>query len=146
MNKEVDKMLINLKILSKITEYNKIYINDEKFVVIDINNTFCNIKRFFYNINRYKNIDDLVALYNEIFMFIKQTISKFNINDDDIDDIVKNLSDISKELNNSSDGLFNLKNIYKTDILIKSKIDIILNNIERNTNCITNHLKFYHLY
>jgi hypothetical protein len=125
MNKEINKILTNLKIISKITEYNKFYINTDNYIIVEKNSLLVSIYRYIYNIDRYKNINDLIIIYDEVFLYINNIINN-NIYDDDN---IKQLKDLSTALKNSIIGLSNLKIIYSLCIIIDSKLDIIENNI-----------------
>lgn len=113
----IDKILINLKIISKIRENDRIYINMDRFIIVEQNSIFLSIYRFYYSLNRNKNINNIISIFKDIFEYINNNIEN------------KNLTSISNELKNSIIGLQNLKVTYKNDILIDSKLDIIIDNI-----------------
>ena len=173
---DIDKILTNLKIISKIQQNNKFYMNKENFIIVETNNIIFSLYRLYNNIDRYKNIEDLIKIYNEIFLVLTQLLNyngdfykyylefdnninkKENINNkdnkeykdnkdkwskannkhlkkDDNDEsktICKKIIGLKSGLINSIKGLNNLKIIYQHDVLVDSKIDIIINNINNN--------------
>ena len=173
---DIDKILTNLKIISKIQQNNKFYMNKENFIIVETNNIIFSLYRLYNNIDRYKNIEDLIKIYNEIFLVLTKLLNyngdfykyylefdnninkKENINNkdnkeykdnkdkwskannkhlkkDDNDEsktICKKIIGLKSGLINSIKGLNNLKIIYQHDVLVDSKIDIIINNINNN--------------
>jgi hypothetical protein len=154
----IDKFLINLKSISSIKEHNKFYINNEKLIIIKKDDLLFSIYRFYYNIDRNKNIENLILIYNEIFLYINHilnskinfyyyiefetniennTLSLYNINSNDENDnnsldMCRKLLDLKIAINDSIQGLKNLKLIYINCNIIHSKLDILINNINNN--------------
>lgn len=139
MNNINEKLLINLKIISKIKVNEKIYINNKQYVIIEKNNLLLSLFRTMYRENRYKNINQLNEIYENIFNYINNKLQSkylFNTNTNNLEyEIYLELSDslynISINLENSLIGLENLKLTYNNDILIDSQIDDIINKINQ---------------
>jgi hypothetical protein len=74
----IDKYLINLKSISKITGH-KFYINNEKLIILKKDDIVFSLFRFYYNIDRNQNIENLIMIYNDIFLYITRVINT-NIN------------------------------------------------------------------
>lgn len=133
-----NKYITNLKIISKINVNEKIYINNDQFIIVERNSTLLSLIRSLYGENRYKNIDQLSDIYNNIFSFINNqlnskylSISKLtNIEEDIYFEIISQLENICTELKNSISGLDSLKKTYNNDILIDSQLDDLITRID----------------
>lgn len=145
----IDNFLINLNSVSNIKGH-KFYVNEEKLIILRKDDLFFSLYRFYYNIDRKKNLDDLILIYNEIFAYINKLLSSnINLNcyhelDNNISensltiynnldtssiDNCKQLIDLKNALKQSISGLENLKLIYNNCNISHSKINILINNI-----------------
>lgn len=157
-DEELSKILINLTVISKIQQNNKFYINNEKYVIVGVNNIFLTLYRIYNNIDRKTNIENLKEIYNNIFRYIDNLISQYqtnyksnitereNNNSNDILSVFNNninaydkqkefekkLQDIKSALSRSIAGLKNLQLVYINDLLIDSQIDVIINKSHNN--------------
>ncbi len=144
--KIIDNILLDLKIISQLKVGNKLYRNYNNLLGIQEYERFISIKRYLFGDSRYRAIEDIQRViefaiekcqsildsiyYNKSCKsvidnpFIKQKYdTEYNIR--------KNyLISLHTELKNSIIGINNLKETYKTDINIVSKIDLILADIE----------------
>ncbi len=146
-----DNILINLSIISKICLDNKIYMNDEGFLSIETNTIFQGITRFIFRNSRSKTISNLNSFYNSVFSYIDNVIPLIGLKDKSNSDnnkqnpfdlLGKNqfdkfayknkncgLKTLLIYLRKSSAGLENLRETYSSDIVMTSKLDIILDNV-----------------
>lgn len=146
-----DNILINLSIISKICLDNKIYMNDEGFLSIETNTIFQGITRFIFRNSRSKTISNLNSFYNSVFSYIDNAIPLIGLNNKkDSEKDKQNPFDILGKsqfdkfaynnkncglktlliyLRKSSVGLENLRETYSSDIVMTSKLDIILDNV-----------------
>lgn len=135
----MDDILINLNIISKIKPYDKIYINKNNLITIEYNTLLQGLFRFLYNNNREKNINNLNNFYKTVFNVIDDLLNSPYINnyntdleldDDEFFKTFNNFKKLSHYLELSLVGLNNLKQTYNDDIVIDSKIDLMINNTE----------------
>ncbi len=143
--KIIDSILLDLKIISQLQVGNKLYRNGNNLLGIQENDRFISIKRYLFGDSRYRSIEDIERVidfaiencqsildsvyYNKSCKskienpFIKQKYDiEYNIR--------KNyINSLYTEMKNSIKGIKNLKETYKGDINIVSKIDLILTNI-----------------
>lgn len=142
-----DNMLINLSIISKISLDNKIYMNDEGYLSIENNTIFQGIIRFVFRNNRSKTISNLNNFYNSVFSYIDNVIPNvqnrkaYNSLDDSESNLIGKfdftvnrdkdygLKTLMLYLKRSISGIDNLRETYASDIVMSSKLDIILDNI-----------------
>lgn len=115
---DVDNILINIRLISKIDVGNKIITND-KYIDIDTS-YFPSLFRWYYEIDRKKNIEYIISIYERAF----QLIEKLKKNKNTI-----LLNRLINELKQSITGIFNYKQTYITDKLFQSEIDILIDNI-----------------
>lgn len=130
----IDNILLNLKIISRIKKYNKLYSkSDNNILQIDDNYTlYQGIIRWYSNENRIKTLDTIENITNDIFNVIKQILEdKLDIDSNNILTYNKSnlLQQIHLDLINSLEGLKNLKFTYINDKIIEARLDIVINKI-----------------
>jgi len=163
-----NNILVTLKILSKIEENDKIFINSiNNNIQIEKYYYFQSVYRYFNNQSRINTIQYLNDFYNKLENIIHNTFNQKhmninyltenfnnNSNNDSNNDLNKdkiintnllfyyndkeNLMNIKQELDKSVKGLNNLNKTYQNDQNINTNINII---IERN-NELSNHIQF----
>ena len=131
-----DNLLINLNIISKISPDDKIYINTEGYISIENNNILQGIVRFIFNNSRSKSINNLSNFYSLVFRYVDELLQTKNNKCETLvhlNDCKHHNSLALKNLNNyiekSLIGIKNLKKTYSNDVVITSKLDIIIDNI-----------------
>ena len=140
-------MLINLNIISKISLDNKIYMNSEGYLSIENNTIFQGIVRFVFRNSRNKTISNLNNFYNSVFSYVDNVIPNvqnrkiYNSLDDSEGNLIGKfdftvnrdkdygLKTLMLYLKRSISGIENLRETYSGDIVMTSKLDIILDNI-----------------
>jgi hypothetical protein len=139
----MDKLLIDLKILSKVPENGKLNTVSGNQLYMESTTFYQGIMRFMKGDSRNKTIERIEELINtskQIAVSILQnstmniyekntTISKYEINE--FNKYFEQLKCLSNELKNSQQGLKNLKNTYDNDANITSKLEVIIENIKR---------------
>ena len=122
-NKEIDDLLLDLKIISQIKENDKL-ITSKNVLEID-SSYFPSIKRYWNNDNRSATIDYINDVINKTLNVTDTTLndtnSKKNIFQEDNSHILQRFL---LEMTNSCKGLDNLKITYNSDITVTSAIDI----------------------
>ena len=135
-----DKLLINLRILSKIQKNGKITKSTEGIIHLESSAFLKSIKRFFNNDNRKQSIFEINSIIDETNITLNHLINNKHMqkNHNSSSEIglkrekseYINTFDVIKillhELNKSRYGIENLKFTYKSDQNIISQIDIIL--------------------
>lgn len=132
-----DNLLINLNIISKIAPNDKIYINSEGYISIENNNILQGVVRFIFNNSRSKSINNLSNFYSLVFKYVDELLQSKRYNHSSlmyIQNCENYNSNILSNLNNyiekSLIGIQNLKKTYSSDVVITSKLDIIIDNIK----------------
>ena len=154
MEKNIDKedlpdekiVFTSLKIISNLKEYDKLIINDNKYIDID-NPSYLQFMRRWWNgrnrLNTLTYLKDFV--YKDAFIIIDNTLQnemKNNHNHNFFQHSNHNiLQKFLIELKNSIRGLQNLKITYNVDVSFKSQLDIIIEEIEFRIEKIKDSLK-----
>jgi hypothetical protein len=131
----LDSLVLNLKIISKIKPGYKISLKENNTTINDIyidNSYFQNLYRIFSDNSRENTINFLDILDKEINTKIEELVKDDNFNHTNMflnskENILLNLS---HNLNLSLVGLNNLINTYDGDEYTISKIEMIINNFE----------------
>ena len=145
----LDSLLLDLKIISKIEEGNKICVSSNSNLSIDNSSVLQSVKRWYNNDSRIATIDYIENTLNNT-LFITNLILK---NETEIqlsskqkrENLVQSISEMKiienlhfkegnsqllkrfyLEMINATDGLKNLKVTYQIDVSISSKIQIII--------------------
>jgi len=134
VDKTYSEIILDLKILSKLKINQKLCIIDNK-LTIDVS-YLQSMSRYINNSSRIFTIDYLENLYrnlsDEIEKIIKVLISDTNNNNNNylIEDPSKILMDLNHNLKISLVGINNLIQTYITDDVLKSRLEILINNID----------------
>lgn len=141
----LESILIDLKIISKINENDKICSgNIENNIIIDENNFLQGIKRYIYSESREKSIEIIEKILSNTFEYAKNCMNSTYINLYSIKnkptkhEIEKHfreytkLKNLSIEISNSKKGLENLKKTYKDDKTIVSQLEVFIHKINTN--------------
>lgn len=131
-NAEIDTYLLNLKIISKIEENDKL-ITTDTLIKIDKPTVFQGVHRWMSSESRTNTLESLNQIYENSFDITDILLTK----EKEIDENKKELEDSNSqifqkfiiEFTNSLVGIDNLKKTYKNDILILSQLDMISNKI-----------------
>lgn len=144
-----NRILTNLKIISKIKVNDKLSLDSDKYIIINQNNLITSITRYIYSINRNLNIIQLNEIYDDISNLVDGYLcSKYfsyydhssNLEYEKYLDLKNIIENILKDLKESKTGLFNLKKTYSYDILIDSQVDNIINKVDNVINKINKKL------
>lgn len=126
-----DKILINLKILSKIPKNGRICKSFNGIIALDQESITQSIRRFFRSDSRNQSILEINSIIQETIDYVyhilrSKTISEEYLDSDEYRHNVDDLEMLQRELNLAKTGIENLKFTYENDQTIISKIDIIL--------------------
>lgn len=143
-----DKLLINLKIISKIQKNGRIARSYEGIISLETDNMYQFIKRFISNDSRKQAIFELNSIIEETLDTFKNILNSKSMNETcyNTEEYKKNckyLQLLYGELENSRTGVENLKFTYKSDQNIISRVDIILLKIDNGLMDIRNKLNYY---
>ena len=122
----LNDVVINLRLIAKIEVGEKLTING-KYFNID-NNYFNFFTRWLYGVDRKSNLNLINIILSKAFYYSE--------NCDNVNDICR----LIKDLNNSINGLNNLKQTYYSDKLVQSHIDLMIDNIRVNIENSSNKL------
>lgn len=126
-NKLIDTLHINLMVISKIIQNDKLIINNG---ILNIDRSYLqSITRWYGSNDRKKTIDFINNIIEQTFKLIDDIIvnqSFKTLSSESRDDILQRFR---LELKNSINGLANLKITYINDNLMTSNIDVIIENI-----------------
>lgn len=130
-----DKLLINLRILSKIQKNGRITKSNEGIINLESDSLYKGIKRFIYNDSRKQSVFEINSIIDETTVTFQHLLhSKFlNKNFHNTSEYVKKMEVINlllKELNDAKTGVENLRFTYRNDQNIISQIDIVILKID----------------
>ena len=131
--KFIDENILNLKIISKIKENDKLLTNNN-LLSIDSPHLFQSVNRWYNNESRTITIDKLNDILEGTFAITKILLDQEKKNSNkDKESLEENNSQIFQtfilEMKNSLVGLENLKKTYSEDILISSQLDLLINKL-----------------
>jgi len=149
-NMKLDNLLLNLKIISNLKEYDKISVNSEN-IIIDTPSMFQGIYRTWNGDSRKNTIGIIDSIINRIFEITDELLDEetCNQNRNHIiitmnnkpfrDNVITTFQTIVLQLSETITGLQNLKITYLKDVSITAKIDLIICKIQ-NRVCKINNL------
>jgi hypothetical protein len=139
MNSSIDhnlnRIFINLKIISNIKEYDKLLTLEENDI-IEIDNAGLTqpLRRWWNGRNRNETIEFLNTFISETFIIIDDTLNNEIAGANNTNFFKESNHNILQrfllELTNSIKGLYNLKITYAYDIKFKSQLDTLIEGIE----------------
>lgn len=130
---DIEDNILNLKIISKIKEGDKLCISD-KIIKIDPPSILQGVNRWINSEGRGVTLDRLKNIIDDTLNITEKLLDSEKNKKDAIEkDLDENNSQIFQkfiiEMTNSLLGLENLKKTYNQDILVTSQIDILLKKI-----------------
>jgi hypothetical protein len=133
----IDEKLVNLKIISKIKKDDKLLCTGELLEIDDSQWMIQGLARWYSKASRRQTIDKINLVINDVFVFIDKTLKdelthtagtrSDNILKEDNSEI---LQKFLLYLNNSIEGLENLKITYEEDESIICKLDVLIDKIK----------------
>ena len=130
--KFIDENILNLKIISKIRENDKLLTNNN-LLAIDSPHLFQSINRWYNKESRNITIDKLNDILDGTFAITKILLDQEKKSKISKDSLEEDNSQIFQtfilEMKNSLVGLENLKKTYSEDILISSQLDLLINKL-----------------
>lgn len=117
----LEDIFVNLRLISKIEVGNKL-IQDDRYINID-NSYVQSLSRYFKGVNRNDSLKFINIIYTRAFQLNDDMISN------EEQDYTQLFFRLTNELNNSINGLNNLKQTYSVDKLIQAEIDVLIENI-----------------
>jgi hypothetical protein len=140
----LDQLLLDLKIIASVKEYDKLAINDaNKQLTIDKPYMLQGVLRYLYGQGREQALDYIEHIINGIFIITDELLETSPSNTaikfaDDTKSIYQN---IVHHLTSSISGLQNLKITYMKDIPCISRIQLIIEKIQNRIQKINNLMK-----
>jgi hypothetical protein len=130
-----DKLLINLRILSKIQKNGRISRSYDGIVSLENETFYQSVKRFVTSDSRKQSVFEINSIINETAECINNIINskymnKLNANTDEYYKSCEDLCLIVNELDAAKVGIDNLKFTYSNDANIASQLDILLIKIQ----------------
>lgn len=138
-DKILENLLLNVKILSNIKEFDKLSTSNDEMLVIDSPSYLQGIYRTFYGDSREETLNKIDNIINDLFkitdeMLDNETKKKKKYYNNFKDDNSTIFQKIAINLSESIKGLQNLKITYIKDVSITSRLDIIINKIQNRIN------------
>ena len=126
-----DKLLINLRILSKIQKNGRIAKSYEGIINLEDNTVYKGLKRFIYNDSRKQSVFEINSIIDEVGVTFNHLINNKHMNKSfsHTSEHIKNLEIINlllKEVQDAKTGVENLRFTYRSDQNIISQIDIVI--------------------
>ena len=135
--KFIDENILNLKIISKIKENDKLLAH-KNLLEIDSPHLFQSVNRWYNNENRNITIDKLNNILEGTFNITKSILEKEKNNKEEKKSLEENNSQLFQtlilEMRNCLTGLDNLKKTYSEDILISSQLDLLINKLNNRVD------------
>lgn len=135
--KFIDENILNLKIISKIKENDKL-LAQKNLLEIDSPHLFQSVNRWYNNENRNITIDKLNNILEGTFNITKSILEKEKNNKEEKKSLEENNSQLFQtlilEMRNCLTGLDNLKKTYSEDILISSQLDLLINKLNNRVD------------
>ena len=138
----MNKLIVDLKVLSKINENQRICTTNPDNLTIEKNNYSQAIRRYYFGDSRERAIQSIDNLINQISEYSKNIFNSSTLN---LYDLVENpskheieehnkecskLKNLSKEITNAINGITNLQTTYNDDAITTSRLDMILQNLD----------------
>lgn len=117
MNSE--EVFINLTVLSKIMPGDKLLLENDKLLNIDVSYVPC-VTRWLKGICRMDILQFISHVLSNAFLYHQQWITEKND---------PQLFRLTADLKNALTGLYNLKQTYVTDKLVQAELDVMMENI-----------------
>ena len=131
-NESIDNNILNLKIISKIEENDKL-ITTNNLLKIDRPTLFQGVHRWIGNEGRQNTIERLNEIYETSFNITDDLLNKEKSVKEDKNELGNTNSQIFQkyivEFTNSLNGIDNLRKTYKNDVLILSQLEMISNKV-----------------
>lgn len=131
-NESIDNNILNLKIISKIEENDKL-ITSNNLLKIDRPTLLQGMHRWIGNESRSNAIERLSEIYDEGFKITDDLLSKEKSLKENQNELCDTNSQVFQkyivEFTNSLNGIDNLKKTYKNDVLILSQLEMIINKV-----------------
>jgi hypothetical protein len=126
-----DKLLINLRILSKIQKNGRIAKSYDGIINLEDNTVYKGVKRFIYNDSRKQSVFEINSIIDEVGITFNHLINNKHMNRSlaHTSEHIKNLEIINlllKEVQDAKTGVENLRFTYRSDQNIISQIDIVI--------------------
>lgn len=143
-----DKLLINLKIISKIQKNGRITRSYDGIISLENNVFYQAIKRFISNDSRKQAIFEINSIIYESINILNHILNSKYMNKtyNESDEYIKNCENISlilSELELSKQGIENLKFTYQNDPNIVSQIDILILKINTTIKDVSTKLSYF---
>lgn len=144
MGPTIDEMLLNLKILAEIKEYDKVM--SQETIEIDTGGLFQGVRRWFFEESRDKTVQRIGELFDNIFAFIDGTIKqersrkgkRRDLFDQDTSQLLQRFL---VDIKNALGGIENLRLTYRNDITIRSKLTLLIDKLKIKTDRLNEVLK-----
>jgi hypothetical protein len=136
----LDELHTNLIIISKIASYNKLLIQNRLLSIDPTPYIVQSFSRYMNGEDRYKSISFIKQVFEQTFKEIKNISQNNNYSNNFFENQNLILQRFNTELQNSINGLNNLKVTYNHDETTKASIDVLIKNITNITSNITNSL------
>ena len=125
---KIDNCLLNLKIISKLEENDKLITNQD-ILKIDKPVVFQGIKRWYSSEGRNVTMEKLNSIFQKSFDITDSILKNEQSQNQNTIDLNDSNSQVFQkfivEITNSLNGIDNLKKTYKDDIPMKSQLDMI---------------------
>ena len=131
-NESIDNNILNLKIITKIEENDKLITNNN-LLKIDRPTLLQGMHRWIGNESRCNTIERLSEIYEAGFNITDDLLNKEKSVKEDTNELGNTNSQVFQkyivEFTNSLNGIDNLRKTYKNDVLILSQLEMISNKV-----------------
>lgn len=143
-----DKLLINLKILSKIQKNGRIARSYDGIISLETDSVYQPLKRFLTSDSRRQAVSEINSIISECIdtcnnILESKYLNKNFAHTDEYTKHYENLDLLATELENAKTGIENLKFTYQCDPNVASQLDITLLKVNTTIRDVRNKLKHF---
>jgi len=131
-----DKILLNLKIISKIPNYGRVRRDKNGVITLETNDMFTPMRRYFFSDGREQSVVDImnivVSAFSEIRNIVRELQGHISIQSEAqcYAERMYTAKALIRELAACKSGLFNLHNTYTDDVKTTAAIDMVCDKID----------------
>lgn len=133
MYKEGDKILLNLKIISKIPNYGRVRRDKNGVITLETNDMFTPMRRYFFSDGREQSVVDIMNIVVSAFSEIRNIVQGHISIQSEAQCYAERMyiaKALIRELSACKSGLFNLQNTYTDDVKTTAAIDMVCDKID----------------
>ena len=149
----LEEILVELKVISKINENQKISTVNNSTISIEKDDIFQGSRRYIWNDSRQKTVNTIENIIDKSIDYSTSCINSsylniYNLTNTPSDHEKEShfreyskIKNLTSEINNTIKGIINLQKTYKNDAIISSQLDVIIHKIKTHSAMIETKLE-----